>query len=253
MKKSLFNEIEMRCCHIEAQSSSFMTVWQSILFGLHVFLLFNNPMGVGTIVYCYMNAIVITLQVLTRTLKRSDNQKGKYSIPQGIFCFVNFVATLLLIPVSLKLKYFELDADLGLKFLQINCILSAIYYTLVLIAFIILLKGYYGRSKTGIRDAILIIYETARMEKWLKTHYPQTTQTYDDSMDEELGDISSNENSSDNSDCSICLDTFESKAPVCRLKCKHYFHLSCIYQWLQHQNSRKVCPLCKEVNQLEQV
>lgn len=49
-----------------------------------------------------------------------------------------------------------------------------------------------------------------------------------------------------NSDCSICLASFDIGEMLISLPCdkKHSFHASCIRQWLERQNS---CPLCQKL------
>lgn len=49
-----------------------------------------------------------------------------------------------------------------------------------------------------------------------------------------------------NTECSICLGTFDMGEMLISLPCdkKHSFHASCIRQWLQRQNS---CPLCQRL------
>lgn len=47
--------------------------------------------------------------------------------------------------------------------------------------------------------------------------------------------------------CSICLENYEltdsaSFTNVCRLRCSHYYHTSCIDVWLL---SHSTCPLCR--------
>jgi hypothetical protein len=47
-------------------------------------------------------------------------------------------------------------------------------------------------------------------------------------------------------ECSICRDNFNPNDDVRVLLCKHYFHKSCIDQWLSQENVR--CPLCRHDN-----
>ena len=42
--------------------------------------------------------------------------------------------------------------------------------------------------------------------------------------------------------CCICLDNFSDTNNIKTLKCNHFFHSDCIYQWIQE---KKICPLCK--------
>jgi len=46
--------------------------------------------------------------------------------------------------------------------------------------------------------------------------------------------------------CALCLESFETGAVVCRLRCAHAFHHDCIQRWLvegQRYQKRR-CPLC---------
>ena len=47
------------------------------------------------------------------------------------------------------------------------------------------------------------------------------------------------------SDCSICLMPFEEKDDIIVLPCneKHYFHSTCITDWLLQENC---CPMCRK-------
>mmetsp|Transcript_25097 Transcript_25097/g.31301 ORF Transcript_25097/g.31301 Transcript_25097/m.31301 type:complete len:200 (+) Transcript_25097:71-670(+) len=50
-----------------------------------------------------------------------------------------------------------------------------------------------------------------------------------------------------NRSCCICLNDFQKVEELARLRlCKHYFHLSCITEWIKNKPS---CPLCN--NQLK--
>ena len=42
--------------------------------------------------------------------------------------------------------------------------------------------------------------------------------------------------------CCICLNDFNDKNNIKTLKCNHFFHSDCIYQWI---HEKKLCPLCK--------
>jgi len=44
-----------------------------------------------------------------------------------------------------------------------------------------------------------------------------------------------------NEECSICLSKVNK--PICRTKCDHTYHITCIKQWLAKNDS---CPLCRE-------
>jgi hypothetical protein len=44
--------------------------------------------------------------------------------------------------------------------------------------------------------------------------------------------------------CGICQDTFQEDSPVRQIRrCGHYYHLSCIEQWLANHQT---CPLCMQ-------
>ena len=44
-----------------------------------------------------------------------------------------------------------------------------------------------------------------------------------------------------NHECSICLSKVNK--PICKTECGHYFHITCIKEWLSKNNT---CPLCRE-------
>ena len=46
-------------------------------------------------------------------------------------------------------------------------------------------------------------------------------------------------------DCAICYAAFEEGARVRTLACKHYYHASCVDEWLLQKQNR--CPLCQRV------
>jgi E3 ubiquitin-protein ligase BIG BROTHER and related proteins len=41
--------------------------------------------------------------------------------------------------------------------------------------------------------------------------------------------------------CSVCQQDYAPDDNVVRLPCKHWFHKTCVFQWLQ---SSKMCPVC---------
>ncbi|KAG2297989.1 hypothetical protein Bca52824_034462 [Brassica carinata] len=45
------------------------------------------------------------------------------------------------------------------------------------------------------------------------------------------------------SECSVCLSTFEEDSDVNRLKCGHLFHKTCLEKWIDFRNV--TCPLCR--------
>jgi anaphase-promoting complex subunit 11 len=58
----------------------------------------------------------------------------------------------------------------------------------------------------------------------------------------------------DNENCTICMTSYESPCPTCKMpgddcppiegSCSHFFHLHCIYKWLESGNPN--CPLDRE-------
>lgn len=45
-------------------------------------------------------------------------------------------------------------------------------------------------------------------------------------------------------ECTICLEEFDSKSNVTKLLCKHVFHFECIVDWIKKQRSEIKCPNC---------
>ena len=41
-------------------------------------------------------------------------------------------------------------------------------------------------------------------------------------------------------ECSICLTTI--KKPICKTKCNHFFHITCVKEWMKNKAN---CPLCR--------
>jgi hypothetical protein len=46
-------------------------------------------------------------------------------------------------------------------------------------------------------------------------------------------------------ECAICMEQFNEESEVTLLPCdmRHYFHATCIHEWLKIENA---CPLCKK-------
>ncbi|ERN11476.1 E3 ubiquitin-protein ligase At3g02290 [Amborella trichopoda] len=44
--------------------------------------------------------------------------------------------------------------------------------------------------------------------------------------------------------CPTCLEGYNADNPKIMTKCKHHYHLSCIYEWMERSNT---CPLCEQV------
>nr|ACG32722.1 protein binding protein [Zea mays] len=42
-------------------------------------------------------------------------------------------------------------------------------------------------------------------------------------------------------DCPVCLEEYDYENPKIALQCKHNFHLSCIYEWMERSQA---CPVC---------
>jgi len=217
-------------------------------------LIDNESLTSGVLSYSCCEILIVSCQLLLRNLKLAHGTERYVNFQ--IFCcilhFLNYIPAAL---IAFNVKYFEIQSIIAYRIIQFLAFHGALYYLFVFVCFAVILWRIFIKSKTGIQDAILIIYETVQFEKWKQNHYPQSVQNIEDmEMSDSNSDISkgsSEENS--NSDCSICLETFDSKEMVCRLNCKHYYHLNCIYTWLTHQNSKNLCPLCKEANKLEDV
>ncbi|CAK69789.1 unnamed protein product (macronuclear) [Paramecium tetraurelia] len=45
-----------------------------------------------------------------------------------------------------------------------------------------------------------------------------------------------------NRQCSICCNSFEKDETIIQLPCKHIFHKSCLFSWLDHSTK---CPNCR--------
>lgn len=41
--------------------------------------------------------------------------------------------------------------------------------------------------------------------------------------------------------CPICLEEYDPENPKIETKCAHYYHLSCMYEWMERSDS---CPIC---------
>jgi hypothetical protein len=50
-------------------------------------------------------------------------------------------------------------------------------------------------------------------------------------------------------ECSICHDTFEHDCKAIQLKCLHYYHKACIYNWFSNKNT---CPECRVEFEMEE-
>ncbi|CCE64274.1 hypothetical protein TPHA_0H00640 [Tetrapisispora phaffii CBS 4417] len=78
-------------------------------------------------------------------------------------------------------------------------------------------------------------------------------------------DVDHQEQNSDDEDdeedfCGICRASFIRACPNCKFpsdgcpivigKCKHNFHVHCIFEWLETEASRGLCPMCRQVFEL---
>ena len=52
-------------------------------------------------------------------------------------------------------------------------------------------------------------------------------------------------NKNDDLNCSICFNSIGKGEKLAKLICGHYFHESCIKNWIKYQNLLKSCPLCR--------
>ena len=44
--------------------------------------------------------------------------------------------------------------------------------------------------------------------------------------------------------CNICLDIFQEKEELIKLKCTHLYHINCIAEWLKKHSNK--CPICRD-------
>lgn len=54
--------------------------------------------------------------------------------------------------------------------------------------------------------------------------------------------IDQNDKESSDTSCVICLDGFSDDNDTRLLKCKHFFHLTCLDEWLK---KKRECPVCR--------
>ena len=98
-----------------------------------------------------------------------------------IFCcilhFLNYIPAAL---IAFNVKYFEIQSIIAYRIIQFLAFHGALYYLFVFVCFAVILWRIFIKSKTGIQDAILIIYETVQFEKWKQNHYPQSVQNIED-------------------------------------------------------------------------
>ena len=55
-------------------------------------------------------------------------------------------------------------------------------------------------------------------------------------------------------ECSICLNNLENEVSI--LTCGHYFHYTCLGQWIykcKNDNKQIICPLCKQEFEIKNI
>ncbi|KAF4353078.1 E3 ubiquitin-protein ligase At3g02290-like [Cannabis sativa] len=60
--------------------------------------------------------------------------------------------------------------------------------------------------------------------------------------------ISNVQEEEEKEECPTCLDEYTVDNPKIMTKCRHHFHLSCIYEWQERSN---LCPVCQRVMQYD--
>lgn len=53
----------------------------------------------------------------------------------------------------------------------------------------------------------------------------------------------------DEDECPICLECYEDENPKIMIKCRHYYHLGCLYEWMERSAT---CPMCSKVMEFEE-
>ena len=58
-----------------------------------------------------------------------------------------------------------------------------------------------------------------------------------------------NINEFEQTECPICLESFDNEENLAKLQCKHMFHINCLHDWIQAVNARQQikCPVCNRV------
>lgn len=248
---SLFQKkIESLCERAEKLFFPILLSWQFVLFVLFMWQSSAICHSIGASVYWTIEQTIIAWQLFCRGVK-CFNPPRVLMMQKSLFA-VHFLNYFLLCLIAFQVDHFQVGNNIALRMLQSYAIFSTFYYAILailLLSFYINFQ-YLAPRQTGIRNAFLVKYQEIKLKKWLKTTRPQETTTQESVTTESNGSGSSSE---ENSDCAICLDKFDSKKMVCQLQCNHYYHLNCIYQWLERENSKKACPLCNQPNRLEQV
>ena len=242
-------EFESFCEKAEELLRYSQSTWQFSLLILHLWRANEICISVGGMIYFIFQTVILFQQLWMRLLKCIN--PPKILKLQKIVCVLHLLNFLPLFLIALQVNYFQVGHQIAFKLLQFYAIFSTFYYVFIVILLISLFLS--RHSSTGIRDAILVKYQEIKLKKWLQVYHPQEsfkeiTENYDRTSDvsSDKGESSSEENS----DCAICLDKFDSEQMVCQLQCKHYYHLNCIYKWLEKDSSKKVCPICNQPNRL---
>lgn len=236
---------------IIASSHSNISSWNCMYIAIHCWILYivlsNVPTfnNIGTLFYTTFSLCVTVTQIglrYWRLMSFSNDFIEKLQLAQCVFCVANMSNQLMQVFIAFSFQYF--DADSSVVFVvTLLCILGWVYYAAV-IMYCILQYYLLKRSRSRLRYIVNFLpYEDAK--KTQKKYNKLQSQSVDA---EPLQDSSSD--SSESSDCPICLDTFESKGVICQLKCKHYFHIDCIHEWLKTLESTSgldyKCPLCRQ-------
>lgn len=129
--------------------------------------------------------------------------------------------------------------------------------------------NYRKKIKTQINDMIRLFFKIENNKKWNKrfndyNYYKYKKNTFDQWREENKDIIKEYLNSIEDK-CSIChekicdnnlIAKFIDKESCIALKCKHVFHIKCMYKWSQFsprlsRNSKRkrvTCPLCRNYN-----
>ena len=157
MKSVLVKEIETFCENSEVMFRSILTLWQAVQLALHFYLLLNSDsISTGASVYCYIEIIILILQLLFRHLKRLERNTKHFFQLQKIVCILHFLNFVPLCLIVFNVFYFEIDNQFGIRLLQLLALQTAAYYVFLFCALVVFLYRHSKRSKTGIRNATLI-------------------------------------------------------------------------------------------------
>lgn len=204
---------------------------------------------VGTICYAISSMIVTVFQIVARywrLITGSTRCVSKLQTLQVVLIFVNFLHQCVQMLIVFDVVGFKSSESIAFT-LAILATIGWIYYASIVLYISL---QYFQHSQQPITSRRYLVdflpYKNAKQKADFRTDIdysivnPQT--------DIDIGS-SSSEDSSD-SDCSICLDKFQHTGIICQLKCKHYFHLDCIHDWLQKIEPKDYkCPLCNSLMQ----